>query len=404
VTPRLLRTQFLNPMHLIHVVDRLDPSDGGPPAVVARLAAAQALEGHDVTIAAHTPACTAAELSSAYDRIPGFRAVRQTFFEQNSLFERLSAAAALRSMPVRFGGADFVHLHGIWRPVLLRTAQYCYGAGLPYAITPHGMLKRWAMSQNRAKKTLGMSFGWRRALSQATFLHYLNSNERDEASELGLTTRTFIRPNGVSIAEMSALEFADPAFAAALPERYLLFLGRLHYSKGLDVLCEAFGRLAATHADLHLMIAGPDFGYEHRLRELIAQTAHGTRVHRIGSVFGANKLHLLRHALCLCQPTRQEGFSVVILEALASALPVVTTTQAHFPELQAAGAGFITELVPDAIAAAINTLILDANLRVRMGIAGRQLVTERYDWSAIARNMIETYEDAIESPAARAIS
>jgi glycosyltransferase involved in cell wall biosynthesis len=391
-------------MRLVHVVDRLDPSDGGPPAVAARLAAAQALDGHDVTIAAHTPECTIEELTSAYDRIPGFGAVRQTFCEESSLFERLSAASALHSMPVRFGGADFVHLHGIWRPLLLRTAQYCRGAGLPYAITPHGMLTRWAMSQKRAKKQLGMSFGWRRALSQATFLHYLNSGEHDESSKLGLTTRVVIRPNGVSIAEMSALEPVDPAFAAALPRCYLLFLGRLHYSKGIDVLCEAFQRLAATHANLHLIIAGPDFGYARRLHELIAQIAHGTRVHQIGSVYGANKLHLLRHALCLCQPSRQEGFSVTILEALASALPVVTTEQANFPELQAAGAGIITALASDAIAAAIDTLILDPELRVRTGIAGRELVAERYDWSTIARNMTEVYIDAIQSHGTHAIS
>jgi glycosyltransferase involved in cell wall biosynthesis len=264
------------------------------------------------------------------------------------------------------------------------------------------MLKRLGMSQKRAKKALGMRFGWRRALSQAMFLHFLNSDERDEASELGLTTPTFIRPNGVSIAEMSALDPVDQAFAAALPERYLLFLARLHYSKGLDVLCEAFERLAATHPDLHLVIAGPDFGYEHRLHDLIAQSAHGTRVHQIGSVYGANKLHLLRHALCLCHPTRQEGFSITILEALASALPVVTTAQAHFPELQAAGAGYITDLMPEAMAVAINTLVLDAKLRLRMGIAGRQLVAERYDWSTIARNMTEAYTDAIQPPAARA--
>lgn len=372
--------------------------------MAARLAAAQALDGHDVAIAAHTPACTDAELESTYHGIPGFHAVRQTFCEESSLFERLSAAAALRSMPARFDGVDFVHLHGIWRPMLLRSAQYCHRAGLPYAITPHGMLKRWAMSQKRAKKTLGMIFGWRRALSQATFLHYVNLNERDEAVSLKLPTPAVIRSNGVSIAEMSSPEPVDPAFAAALPQHYILFLARLHYSKGLDVLCQAFERLAANHAELHLVIAGPDFGYAQRLRELIAQTAHGTRIHQIGSVYGANKLHLLRQALCLCQPTRQEGFSITILEALASALPVVTTTHAHFPELQDAGAGFITELAPDAIADAINTVALDPKLRARMGAAGRRLVTEHYDWLAIARDMTALYRDAILSPDAPARS
>ena len=372
--------------------------------MAVRLAAAHALEGHDVTIAAHTPSGTVLELKEVYDRMPGFGDVRQIFFEEDSLFERLSAVAALRSMPTYLGRADFVHLHGLWRPLLLRAAQYCRSAGVPYAITPHGMLNNWAMSQKRAKKALAMRLGWRRALSEAAFLHFLSSDERIDAAALGLRTPAVIRPNGVSIAEMSALTPVDPAFAAVLPKRYLLFLARLQYSKGLDVLCEAFDQLAAMHPELHLIIAGPDFGFGHQLRELIAQSAHGARMHAIGGVYGGNKLHLLRQAVCLCHPTRHEAFSLTILEALASALPVVTTAQSHFPELQASGAGFITELTPDAIGAAVSTLVLDAKLRARMGAAGRELVAERYGWSAIARDMTDSYKEAIRSPFARNIS
>lgn len=68
---------------------RLDPSGGGPSAVAADLAAEQALGRHDVTFAVHTPACTP-------------RNLRRLFHEERSLFERLSASAALRSKPVRF--------------------------------------------------------------------------------------------------------------------------------------------------------------------------------------------------------------------------------------------------------------------------------------------------------------
>jgi glycosyltransferase involved in cell wall biosynthesis len=384
-------------MRIVHIVDRLDPSGGGAAAVAVRLAASHAIEGHHVTIAAHPTSCTLAEISEAYDRIPGFKAVHQHSFGGTSIFERFAAVTALRSMAKIIGHADFVHVHGIWRPLLLRAAQYCHNANVPYAITPHGMLNEWAMSQKRVKKTIAMRLGWRNALTRAAFLHFLSSDERDDVSTLGLATPAVILPNGISVSEMSSVTTVDRAFAAALPKRYVLFLARLQLSKGLDVLCAAFDRLAAIHSDLHLVIAGPDFGFGHQLRDLIGQSAHKARAHQLGGVYGANKLHLLRNALCLCHPTRHEAFSITILEALASALPVVTTAQSHFPELQDAGAGYITELVPEALCEAVNRLVLDSKLRARMGAAGQQLVAQHYDWSAIALAMTQSYNVAIRS-------
>jgi glycosyltransferase involved in cell wall biosynthesis len=376
-------------MRIIHCVDRIDPTDGGPPAVAARLAAAQARVGHQVGIVSHTPRCDSAELDNSYGSIAEYASVAKVHFDEGTFFERLSATRAWQSLPSRIGRPDFVHLHGIWRPLLLRIAQYCHVMGIPYAVTPHGMLKSWAMSQKRIRKCLGLTLGWRQALAQARLLHFLNDAERAEAQPLRLQTPAVVIPNGVTVAEFNRGTTADPVFVAGLPQRYLLFLARLHYSKGLDLLIAAFERCARQHPDVHLVIAGPDFGYRARLEELIDASGLRQRIHLLGGVYGADKLQLLRGALCLCHPTRQEGFSMTLLEALASSVPVVTTPDAYFPEVALAGAGIVSTPDPTSLAQAISAVLGSETRRTRMSIAALRLVTSRYDWSIIANRMTE---------------
>jgi glycosyltransferase involved in cell wall biosynthesis len=371
-------------MHIVHCIDRIDPSDGGPPAVAMRLAAAQSRLGHRIGLIAHAPRCRPEELDESYGAVAGYAAITQHHFDAGTLHERLSASRARESLPQRIGRPDFVHLHGIWRPLLLRVAQYCHAEGIPYAVTPHGMLKSWAMSQKRLKKHLGLALGWRQALARAQVLHFLNDAERAEAEPLRLPAPGVVIPNGIDVAEVNRGIAADPAFLGQLPARYVLFLARLHYSKGLDLLVAAFERCAAQHPDVHLVIAGPDFGYRPQLEELIGAAGLQRRIHLLGGVYGEDKLALLRAAACLCHPTRQEGFSLTLLEALAASVPVITTPEAHFPDIGLHGAGFVTTGDPAALARALAALLGDESRRTRMSIAARRLVASRYDWQIIA--------------------
>ena len=101
------------------------------------------------------------------------------------------------------------------------------------------------------------------------------------------------------------------------------------------------------------MIAGPDDGaradFEHRIAE--ARLSH--RVHLVGSLHGREKWTAFRDATCFCLPSRQEGFSVAILESLASRTPVVVSDACHFPEVATVGAGQVVELDATAVASAL---------------------------------------------------
>jgi len=180
----------------------------------------------------------------------------------------------------------------------------------------------------------------------------------------------------------------------------VLSLGRLHATKGLDILCEAFARIAAVQPDVDLVIAGPDFGYEPRLRAHIEQLGLSSRVHVVGPVFARSKVALLRAALCLCQPSRQEGFSMTILEALACRVPVVISTECHFPQIQTEGAGFVVPLDAGATAQALLTLLGNEQVRKEAAQSALALVLARYTVDRLAEALVKNYQ-ALGTGAAR---
>lgn len=125
---------------------------------------------------------------------------------------------------------------------------------------------------------------------------------------------------------------------------------------------------------------------------MIAEARLENQVTWLGAVYGEQKLHLLRNTDVFVLPSYQEGFSIAILEALASQIPVVATTGCHFPELQRLGAGFV--VAPDAyeVATALQTLrSMSVSGRRQMGRRGRELFLSRYTWESVTSQLEELY-------------
>jgi glycosyltransferase involved in cell wall biosynthesis len=170
-----------------------------------------------------------------------------------------------------------------------------------------------------------------------------------------------------------------------------LFVGRLHLSKGLDLLCDAFAQVADKHPEVHLAVVGPDFGYRGAFEQRVRQHDLGARVHVLGPVYGQEKISLLTRCEALCLPSRQEGFSVTVLEALACGAPVLISDACNFDEVERAGAGFVTRLDADHVAVALDRLCSDRERRKSMGETARRLVQERYTWTRLASQLVDEY-------------
>jgi glycosyltransferase involved in cell wall biosynthesis len=371
-------------MRIAHVIRSLDPKEGGPPMVATRLATAQARLGHEVTLVA--PGAPA-------DIPPGW-------------LPDLSGPAPAFSRnypdPAEF---DILHLHGVWDRVLFRAAAAAGRRGTPYVVAPHGMLDPWSLAQKRWKKRLALALGYRRMLNGAAALHLLNADELHLIAPLGLKSPGRVLPNGVFLEEIDP-PLGSNAFAEPYPELagqpYILFISRLHHKKGLDYLAEAFRLVAARRPDAHLVVAGPDDGARIDFERRVATPELVGRVHVVGPLYGVAKWAALAGAACFCLPSRQEGFSVAILEALACRTPAVVSEACHFPEVAEAGAGAVVPLDARPIADAMLRYLGDPALRSQAGEAGRRLVEGRFTWPQVAAQSLELYRNCLRTPAAAA--
>lgn len=174
----------------------------------------------------------------------------------------------------------------------------------------------------------------------------------------------------------------DPArYDGAAPEAaaHLVFVGRLAAVKGVPVLFEAVRELIADHGALHLTLVGdgPErAALEARARDL-GLSDHLTFA---GYRSQAEVAELLGRATALVLPSFAEGVPVVLMEAMAARLPVVTTRIAGVPELVEDGVSGL--LVPpgdaDALRVALARLLCDAHLCRDMGKAGRARVMAEF--------------------------
>jgi len=384
-------------MLIIHAIATLDPAAGGPPRTSLGLASAQAELGHEVHMVAYRGPSgerVGLESDAGAGRPDSAGQVVMHELPLPRAGERFLARAVRAVFRELLPRADVLHLHGVWESIIRTGAAEARRLGKPYVVAPHGMLDRWSLAQRKWKKRIALALGYRSMLEGAAFIHGLNTDEVRLLAPLHLTCPVRIIPNGVFPEPFASLP-PKGTFRRSQPELadapFVLFLSRLHYKKGLDHLARAFELLADKVPDLRLVVAGPDDGARADFEARVARAGLTGRTHVVGPLYGTAKLAALVDAAAFCLPSRQEGLSVAILEAMACGTPVVISESCHFPEVGEAGAGLAVPLDAEAVARALLRVLSEPGEAARMGQAGRKLTFERYLWSEIAELSIDAY-------------
>ncbi|MBI3185466.1 MAG: glycosyltransferase [Myxococcales bacterium] len=368
---------------------------GGPVHSVLQLCIHLARRGHEVTVYttdANGDARLPFPAGKPVER-DGFTAVyfrnyllHEYFFPCPGVLQRLWAERP------RF---DVIHSHSPYSFLDLVLGSYAGFAGTPLIISARGSLDPVA----RRKKGL---------LKRASDLLYVGPNLRRAASCVALTSweaqnyralgippgKIVVIPNGIGpppegidglgFRRRHALDEGDVVF---------LFMSRVDWKKGLDLLVPAFARVSARCHKARLVIAGGDYGYGPALARHVADARVGDRVLRVGLLAGPEKWNALAAADVFCLTARSEGLPMAALEAMSCGRPLVLTDACNLPEVAQAGAGVILPQDVGAIAEAMTRLCADRELRLGQAAAARRLARERFS--------IERTIDAIEALYAR---
>ena len=391
-------------MRALHVISGIDPENGGPTNALLGLAAAQARQGMEVTVAA------------TWQRTSG-RENAQTFRERGLSVEMIGPARGALSRhpqikPVLgrlIASADVVHIHALWEEIQYRAARICQAIGRPYLIRPCGGLHPWAMARGRLKKRLYLALRLRRNLDRAGAIHYTTMAERDALADMQLRPRAIVEPNGIDLREFSKVtravgrEFlSELLFGAGSTlgvRKLIVFLGRIDPKKGLDILVPAFiDAIRSGAGDALLVLAGPP--QDRATVDFVSRSAReaglADRIFLPGMLSRKQTIQALAGADLFALTSYNENFGIAVVEALAAGCPVIISDRVEIQEsLAAAGVGQVIPLDRAATTTALLRWLGDDELRLQAGQRARAFAGEHFDWDQIARRWRAHYEGLI---------
>lgn len=287
--------------------------------------------------------------------------------------------------------SDIVHGHGFYVGPNQAFGKAARRQGKPLVYHVHGMFEPYIVRRSRWKKELVHWLFENANFRHACLWRALTSKEATQIRSCGIRAPIAVVPNGLNLDEFAKPQKSSQASQAQKEKLRLLFLGRIHPKKGLDLLLAAWARLGRYHRDWELVVAGPDEqGYLAELRKLAANLGLELEIRFTGAVTGQEKITLLHSADLFVLPSYSEGFSMGLLEAMACTVPVVATEACNFPEISSRQAGWECATGLASLMQALEAGLRAGNAeRQERGGNGRRLIEQSYAWPALIKQLLD---------------
>ncbi len=387
-------------MKILRLIDTLDPKTGGPAVGVRAITPVLHQLGHKTVIVTTDPLDNTGVAINGAEVIP-LGPARGSYRHCPALRPWLAENL------VEF---DAVFVHGLWQSLGRAAHIAARDHHVPYFIYPHGMLDPWfrrAYPAKHIKKWLYWQLVERHVLRDAAAVMFTCEEERRLARqsfspyhcvERVVNYGTSGAADGDAARQIQAWKLRCPA----LQDRpYLLFLGRIHPKKGVDLLIHAYQKIAADHDRLPaLVVAGPTENPElsQHLKKISDALPAKAPVFWPGLLQGDEKWGALRAAEAFVLPSHQENFGLAVAEALAVGTPVLLSQQVNiWREIIADGAGLAA---PDTVDGTISLLrewgSIPADRRVGMRLRAAECYARRFNIDAVARSFIDVVQPFLQ--------
>lgn len=389
-------------MKVLHIAASLDPERGGPTKVIIELTGALKEKGIDVTIFAPTNNIKTADTYTLNN------VTIKTF--PTSIISKIwpyHSPCFTKTLKREISDFDLIHIHEIWHHPEFICYKTAIKKQIPYLITVHGSLDPPCLHYKTGKKKIYTTLIQKQIFRKAAALHATNKNELENITAYIDNKNIFCVPNGLNVGDYENLPDKSELgnmYNQIKGKKTILFLGRIHPKKGLDILAEAFANITRKRNDVCLLIVGPDNdNYKRKIEKILSNKNVHDKVIFTGTLTGEKKLATLSGSDVFVLPSHSEGFGMSILEAMICGLPVVISKECHFPEIAKAQAGRIIECDAEELSETIIELLNNPELCRRMGISGKKLVKDKYTWDKAANKMIQQYEEILKYHASTGI-
>lgn len=359
-------------MHILHIYKDYYPVLGGIENHIKLLAETQAARGHTVSVLV-----TSRDKHTHIETVNGVRVI---FAARQATLSSAPISFALFDL-IRRETPDVAHMHFPY-PVG-EVANYFFGRAHRTIVTYHSDIIRQKYLRV-LYRPLMQQILVRADCILATSPNYIASSsvlsqwkDKCVVVPLGIDPRPFERAIAQSSNESSAR---------------LLFVGKLRYYKGLNYLIEAMREISRAH--LVIVGTGPQ---EEMLRARAKELGVAECIDFVGEVSDAElpSCYAAADIFVLPASERSEAFGIVQLEAMAAGKPVVCTevgTGTSFVNIDGETGFVVPARDSHALASAINRLIDDPTLRVKMGAAGRARVRQEFTIAKMIERVMAVYE------------
>ncbi len=299
---------------------------------------------------------------------------------------------------------DLVHVHNLWGYSNRLAAKYCPRYGVPFVVSTHGMLDPHSVARKGLKKRLyGDMVEWP-ALRRAAAIVVTHKEEYRLAEQsVKNLPRGYVVALGADNPPSEDRALLRQDFLRSephlIPKQRLLFMGRLHEKKGLDLLIPAFAELSTRCPDSHLIIAGPgEPNYVAHLKRRVASLRLEHWVTFVGPLHGERKWGALAAADAFVLPSYQENFAISVVEALRIGTPVIVSDRINIAsDLVQAGVAKQTDLTVNGLCNAMQSMLADSAARELMGSRGRELVIKKYSWQRSCSELVKVYRELLSN-------
>ena len=294
---------------------------------------------------------------------------------------------------------EVIHIHEHRQTLAIFVSHFAGKNNIPYVVQAHGSVLPFFQKEG-LKNIFDKVFGFR-ILHNASCVFALTEVEKEQYLKMGVDENKIeIVPLGINLEEYENLPQKGSfrsRFNIAEDDKLILFVGRIHEIKGLDLLVDAFNDLIDHNGEvsIKLAIVGPDDGYLSKLEEKINEYSLKENVIITGPLYKEEKQEALVDCDLFVMPSKYESFTTSGLEAMACGKPLVLTKNNHIHDWVDGNVGIACDDDKDSLRKAIETVLFDDDLSAVYGAKGKELIKAKYNWDIINTQILDIYKKCL---------
>lgn len=392
-------------MKILHIVPTFYPclAAGGVVNAAYQLTKKQVQEGNDVSVFTTDSCNEPMNLKDRYnvdiDGVKTYYFKNLSNFLKNKLTIDTPYALPLK-LRKEIKNYDIVHIHEHRHSLAIAASHYALKNNIPYVLQAHGSVLPF-FQKEKMKEIFDKLWGFK-ILHNAAKVFALTDVEKDQYLKMGVEEKNIeIVPLGINLEEYSNLpqrgRFREK-YSIKTSEKLLLFIGRIHKIKGLDLLIESFALLNKDIENVKLAIVGPDDGYLEKLKKLIEKLNINPKSMIItGSLYDEDKKEAIVDCDIFIMPSQYESFTTSGLEAMACGKPIVLTKNNHIHTWVDEKVGLSCEYEKEDLSNNIKKLLKNPDMMESYGKNGMKEIKEKYSWDSVEKQVRSIYKEIIEN-------